>query len=266
MDTSAFYELCRIIYEKSGITLKEGKEALVNARVSKRLRALNLNSFEEYLDYLSLDKTGAEIINLLDVISTNVTKFFREEDHFSFLKEAVLKRLRLGQKRFRIWSCACSTGEEAYSIAMIMAETCRFDDCDWKILATDISTKVLEKAQNGVFHEDQIGKIPSSFKQDYFIKPTANDKFYQVKPLLRQKIAFARLNLSQPPFPMKGPLDAIFCRNVMIYFDNQVRKQLLEEIKRLMSPTGFLFVGSSESLTGLLSSFGNVRPSIYKIS
>lgn len=264
MDKNVFNKISDIIYKKSGIALGDNKESLVSARLSKRMRALNIHDHKEYLNYLVNEKTGEELVQLLDVISTNVTSFFRENHHFDFLSIEIAKWLKKGQRRFRIWSSASSTGEEPYTIAMTLLETFGVEFPDVKILATDISTKVLNKCLEGIYSEEKLKDVPKLLKDKYFIKLKKNDEiFFEVKENLRKMILFRRLNLSTTPFPMKGPMDVIFCRNVMIYFDNKVRKKLLDEFYRLLKPGGFLMVGHAESLTGLMCSLKAVSPSIY---
>lgn len=265
MKPETFTSFCRLVYEKSGITLKEGKEALVAARVSKRLRALHLNTFEDYLAYLEEDSSGNEIVYLLDAISTNVTSFYREAHHFQLLQKVMEGWVHEGQHRFRIWCAASSTGEEPYTLAMTMAEVCQKPGMDWKILATDISTKVLDLANAGAYRSEKVEVIPSQLRQKYFdcSKDAAGDKVFRAKPALQDHLLFRRLNLCETPFPMKGPMDFIFCRNVMIYFDNPVRQPLVNEFYRLLKRGGILCIGSSESLTGLKTDFQNLGPSTY---
>jgi chemotaxis protein methyltransferase CheR len=266
MDAAVFAQFREIVYKSSGIALSEGKESLVSARVAKRMRSLGLASHEEYLKYLRNDKTQAELVQLLDVISTNVTSFFRESDHFDFLTQLVSGWLAGGQRRFRFWSAASSTGEEPYTLAMVINEALRGYEVDWKILATDISTRVLDACRQGVYRQASIKTIPERLVKQYFeARKTGPDgeKEYAVKNELKSHISFQRLNLSTPPFPMNGPFDVVMCRNVMIYFDNHVRGNLLAEAYRLIKPGGFLMVGHAESLTGMMSRFKTVRPSIY---
>jgi len=263
MNRHTFDNFRRLVYEKSGINLGEKKEALVCARVGKRMRALGINDYKKYLEYLSEDESGREIVELLDAISTNVTYFFRENQHFELLRSLVREWADEGRQRLRIWSAACSTGEEPYSIAMILRESLNgFSDA--KILATDISTKVLEQALSGVYEKKHVEKIPRHLLSKYFVKKRAETgEFYHVKKDLRQMVTFGRLNLSVQPFPLRGPLDVIFCRNVMIYFDNNVRKRVLENMYSLLRPGGYLMVGHAESLTGLVSDFKRVESSVY---
>jgi len=259
-----FDEFARIVYEHSGINLKPGKEALVASRVSKRLRVLRIGSFGEYLEFLRRDTSGQELIHLLDSISTNVTHFFREQHHFEILKDKARQWMAAGQRRFRFWSAASSTGEEPYSMALVLDEVFGTTVTDWKILATDISTRVLTFAQAGVYPEERLEKMPGAYRSAFqCTRDQHGESLYALAEAFRKRVVFKRLNLSSPPFPMSGPLDMVFCRNVMIYFDNQVRRGLIAEIVRLLKPGGILCVGSSESLAGAGSSLRSFGPSAY---
>jgi len=259
LDPKTFRRFAELIYAKSGIKLGPQKEALVQARVRKRMRHLNVNSYKDYLNIVAEDATGREIVELLDAIATNVTHFFREERHFRFLSETLKKWSKAGQTRFRLWSAACSSGEEPFSMAMTVLESLPASS-DVKILATDISTKILAKAKQGEYLLRNIGKVSNAMLARYFTK---HGEECRINDSVRSLVRFARLNLAEPPFPMKGPLDAVFCRNVMIYFDNNVRRRLLAAIHDLLKPGGFLMVGHAESLSGQLSEFRSVEPSIY---
>ena len=262
MDKQTFESFRSVVYEMSGITLGPQKEALVSARVGKRMRALQIPTHADYLEYVLKDQSGKEIVQLIDAISTNVTSFFREADHFDFLRNAIDKWRGAGQQRFRLWSAASSTGEEPYTIAMTMREA--GSGCDVKILATDISTRVLEHCRRAEYTGERVESVPRALRARYFTAFKQGDaSMYRVSDELKRLIVFRRLNLSAPPFPMKGPLDVVFCRNVMIYFDNQVRTRLLNEVYRLLKPGGYLMVGHAESLTGMVSEFKTVKPSIY---
>ena len=264
MDRRTFDRFRRLVYEKSGIALGPGKEALVSARVDRRLRALGIDNYGTYLHRVTHDHSGEEIVQLLDAISTNVTSFFREPAHFEFLAQAMVEWQDAGQRRFRVWSAACSTGEEPYSIAITMLGAARSADLDVKILATDISTRVLETCRQGTYPQERLDGVPPALRDHYFTQDgSQNPPRYAVKDLLSRMIVFKRLNLSAPPFPMRGPLDVIFCRNVMIYFDRAVRVRLLQELWRLLKPGGYLLVGHAESLTAMMGEFDTVRPSIY---
>lgn len=274
MEQALFKRFIEIAYEKAGIALKEGKETLVSARIAKRKRALGIASDRVYLEYLENDESGEELVSFLDAISTNFTNFFRESDHFEEFTIALREWLKTGQKRFRVWCAASSSGEEPYSLAITMAEVLEAEEVDWKILATDISTKVLKMANEGLYEAKKVETIPKHVLHKYFAKefvrkakpdPEGDDKelFFRIKPFLREKIIFKRLNLAKPPFPMQGPLDAIFCRNVMIYFDNKVRQGVISESERLLKQGGLFITGHSETLTGIKTCLLPVRPSIY---
>lgn len=263
MDAKLFNQFKEIIKEQSGIELSQNKEALLTGRVGKRMRKLGIPDHKSYLKYLLDDENGDEMISLVDVISTNVTSFYREAVHFDFLKEQFKTWSTQGQKRFRIWSAAASSGEEPYTIAITALESLG-EKMDIKILATDISTVVLEKCNVGVYEEKKTEPIPPGLRSKYFIKQrNGDDNLYEVKPQLRKLMLFKRLNLTIQPYPMKGPLDVVFCRNVMIYFNSETRQKIISEIYRLTKPGGFLMVGHSESLTGLDTAFQIVKPSVY---
>jgi len=264
VDKRTFNKIREIVYEKSGISLREQKEALVSARVSKRMRSLGIADSRDYLKYVMEDESGAELVCLIDVISTNVTNFYREADHFDFLTDVFSNWVDDGQKRFRFWSAASSTGEEPYTMAITLLEVLKGRSVDLKILGTDISTIVLEKSRTGVYDAKKIEPVPQIFRERYFHKIKNNGSVeYAVKDFIKKLVVFKRLNLSMPPFPMRGPMDVIFCRNVMIYFDNVVRKKLIDEMYRLLKPGGYLMLGHSESLTGIPSDFKAVKPSVY---
>lgn len=264
MNITVFNKFRKIVYDKAGITLHEGKQSLVSARIGKRMRVLGIPDDKKYLEYVMADKTGTEIVQLLDVISTNVTHFFREDQHFQFMGEEVQRIVATGQNKIRIWSAASSSGEEPYSIAMTFLENSKGFRGDIRILATDISTRILKAAKEGTYSKEKVQKVPLMLRSRYFdVRAKEGEKAFVIKPSVSKHITFARLNLNEPPFPMHGPFDLVFCRNVMIYFDNTVRKRLLSEISRLLRPGGYLFVGHAESLTGMLCGLRTVKPSIY---
>lgn len=265
MDPDIFNQFRDIIYDRSGITLGPHKLALLSARLGKRMRALSLDRHEAYLKHLMDDQTGTELVQLLDAISTNLTSFFRETPHFELLTKLVTQWLDGGARRLRIWSSACSSGEEPYSIAITLHDLAQQYNADIKILATDISTRVLKHARDGIYDKTRLQQIPSMLRHSAFRPaPEAGKDKYEIMPHLKEMILFRRLNLVESPYPLKGPLDLIFCRNVMIYFDNKVREQLLGEFHRLLKPGGYLLVGHSESLTSCRHPFKSLRPSVYR--
>jgi len=265
MDVRTFNKLRTIIKEQSGIELNQNKEALMMGRVGKRMRKLGLPDYKDYLKFLLEDESGQEMIQLLDVISTNVTSFYREAVHFEFLKNLLRSWEDEGQSKYRIWCAAASSGEEPYTIAITVEEALRAKHRDVKILGTDISTVVLEKCVTATYEERKVEPVPRPMLSKYFIRHRdENGDSYEVVPELRSMMLFKRLNLTVQPYPMKGPLDIIFCRNVMIYFNNETRQKIINEMYRLIKPGGYLFVGHSESLTGLDTRFRIIKPSIYQ--
>lgn len=268
MNATVFRALRDLAYQQAGIHLGDEKVPLVASRVSKRLTALGLKSEQHYLDYLREDRSGAELVQFLDVISTNFTSFFREPGHFDELTQAIERWLEQGQTSFRIWCAASSSGEEPYTLAMVMDEATRATGGNWKILATDISTKVLALASAGRYAQKQLQPVRRDLVSQYFSKVAPADRsgeaVYEAVPKLKERLTFRRLNLAHPPFPMKGPFDAIFCRNVMIYFDERVRQGLVTEMERLLKPGGYLMIGHAETLNGLRMSLEVVRPATYR--
>jgi len=265
MDRDVFRRFCQLVHRHAGIRLKEGKEALVCARLNKRMRALGLTRFRDYLSLLEQDAGGSEVVQFLDLMSTNYTTFFREREHYDVLAEALRQWRGAGQRRFRIWSAACATGEEPYSIAMTMAQVCDDPSLDWRILATDISTRALQHARRGRYHARAMRSVGRQERLRYFlVDKEADPPCWSIRPEIAARVVFARLNLAVPPFPMRGPFDVIFCRNVMIYLDPEVRRALVSALEHLLCPGGLLMVGHAESLAGLTSRLGMVRPSTYR--
>ncbi|RJP30900.1 MAG: methyltransferase domain-containing protein [Candidatus Omnitrophota bacterium] len=265
MDITSFQQFQKIIYDKSGIALGPGKIALVSSRVRKRMHFLGIQDHRLYLQRVMEDENGEEIIQLLDVISTNVTYFYRQPDHYDFISHKLRHWMQKGQRRFRFWSTACATGEEPYSLAMKLLDSAADETVDMKILATDISLSVLQKGVEGVYEMEKLKTVPPEFRERFFNPcPTGKEPCYQIKPAIKQMVLFKHLNLSAPPFPMRGPFDAIFCCNVLIYFDDSVRKRLLHDINRLLRPGGYLFIGYSENIVRLIDDFKSVEPAIYQ--
>lgn len=255
----------KILHEKSGIVLSDNKQALVESRVNQRLKLLGMESYSQYLDFLAKDSSGEELVHLIDVISTNITKFFREPDHFSFLEEKVSRWAEQGHTRQRFWSAACSTGEEPYTMAMTLHPLVSKYNLDLKILATDISTRVLAHAQQACYPEDRLATVPAALKNKYF-RPVAGQPAgtFAVSQQLKQMMMFRRLNFTVMPYPIKGIFDVIFCRNAMIYFDRDLRSRMVQEFARLLKPDGILMIGHSETLIGMEQAYRTVKPSVYQ--
>jgi chemotaxis protein methyltransferase CheR len=264
MNAATFSKIREIVYETSGISLNQGKKSLVKARIAKRMKVLGLEDYGAYLSYVLEDKTGAEIQHMLDAISTNTTSFYREADHFSLIREVVREWLDLGRNTLRFWSAASSTGEEPYTLAIELKETIGNKPVTAKILATDISTKALLVAQRGSYPSDRISTVPKYLRTKYFIKrKQESELIFDVRDEVKNMILFRQYNLSNAPYPIPVDLDVILCRNVMIYFDMELRRKLAAECERLLKPGGYLLIGHAESLTGLTTSLERIKPSVY---
>jgi len=256
-----YEELCRRIYTLCGINLA-GKVELVEARLSKRVSTMNLKNYEQYFQFVDDDRSGKEQIWMIDALTTNKTSFYREIQHFDFMSQHILPNFE--GRQMRIWSAACSTGEEPYSIAVqVREELPKIETRDVKILATDISTKVLKLAHEAVYQDATLAPVPKAWRAKYFHAENAEKKTWRVTPDVRKMVRFARLNFLEE-FPMKGPFDLIFCRNAMIYFDKPTQTTLVNRFYDLLKPDGFLFVGHSESLNGAPHNFKYIQPAIYQ--
>ncbi|HSR36580.1 MAG TPA: protein-glutamate O-methyltransferase [Desulfurivibrionaceae bacterium] len=263
-----FQKFSALVYEKAGIYLKPEKKELLNARLGKRLRALGLDSFKEYYEYVMRDASGDELVQMIDVVSTNFTSFFRESSHFDLLQHRVLPEIVTAanrRKEISLWSSACSSGEEPYTMAMVVASFLETHP-GWKfrLMATDISTKVLAQAQRGVYPDERIAKVPPIYLKRYFQKGVGNSAGYvKVKEALQRHITFSRFNLMHE-FPWREELDVIFCRNVMIYFNRETQQELVAKFYRALVPGGYLFIGHSESITSLKHDFTQVDATAYQ--
>ncbi len=254
-----------LVHQASGISLHAGKKALLVSRLLRRLRALGLKSFRAYYDYIMEEGSGSEFTCMLDLISTNKTEFFREPRHFEFLRNHILSDLK-DQKEIRIWSAGCSSGEEPYSIAMTVYDLRRSPfPVDCKILASDLSTRVLTKARSGIYNAENLQDLPPELVRRHFIRERGDNlgKF-RMKPHLYSMIDFRRINLMDERYPIKSPLDAIFCRNVMIYFNRETQEQLISKLYRYLKPGGYLFIGSSEGVQQMKQPFSHVTSTIYR--
>ena len=261
-----FERISQMVKDLCGINLHTGKKELVKARLSRRLRALGMAGLDDYLEYVQRDGTGNELICMLDALSTNLTSFFREPDHFDYLRTVLAPEfVTKTSKRLRLWSAGCSTGEEPYSIAISLLESMpNLISFDTGILATDLSTRVLAKAKAGVYDPSRVSGLPKALLARYFVCTKERQGVaYQVAESVRRLIHFTRLNLMEP-WPVHGPFDVIFCRNVMIYFDKPTQAGLVERFWELLAPGGTLLIGHSESLTGVRHRFNYVRPTIYR--
>ncbi len=264
-----FRKISDMVYKHCGINLHEGKKELVRARLAKRLRLGGFRTFPEYMKHVMADETGKEFSTLIDSLSTNLTSFFREGQHFQYMREKLIPRMlerKRNERNFRVrcWSAGCSSGEEPYSIAMTLLEAIAGRGrWDVKALATDISTTILETAQKGIYAKERVAPVPPLQRNKYFtVRRKNGEELFEVGRSLRDVVIFKYLNLLKE-WPIKGPLDFIFCRNVIIYFDKPTQQRLINRYWNLLGPGGVLFTGHSESLTGIEHKFDYIQPTIY---
>ena len=258
-----FREIKSLLYRMAGIQLHDKKD-LVKTRLMKRMKTLGMRNFSDYMEYLKRDSSRRELAAMVDVLTTNKTSFFREPKHFEFLRRSILPELK-DIRRIRIWSAGCSSGEEPFSIAITLRESISdISRWDIKILATDISARMLAIAREAKYDSSKLEGVPSQILNRYFTRiKSGSSEIYRVNDDVRSMVQFARLNLMSR-WPMKGPFDLIFCRNVMIYFDNPTRERLIHRFWELLKPGGYLFVGHSESLAPLEHRFQYIQPAIYR--
>lgn len=260
-----FERFREVIYRESGIKLSPMKKALVQSRLMRRMRELRIGSFEEYYEYLQ-GNYNAEIIDLINCITTNKTEFFREAAHFDYLRNTVLPQYeKEKRKELRIWCAGCSTGEEAYTIGITLGEYYRGKEMPQiRILATDIDTRVLDTARRGVYRDESVRVMDESLLKRYFLRGTGdNAGYFRVKEDLGRLVTFRRLNLLDDVFPMKKKFNIIFCRNVVIYFDKDSQVKLFKQFYRYLEDDGYLFIGHSETLTSVSELFAFRGKSIY---
>ena len=260
-----FQYLRQLVNRETGIVITAAKREMVYSRLSRRLRALSLTDFEDYCRVLERDEQG-ELNAFINAITTNLTSFFREPHHFDHLQNIVVPDLlnkNAASRRIRIWSAGCSTGEEPYSIAIAMAEVLP-DDWDCRILATDIDTDVLMKAERGIYPLERVASLPQSRLKRWFSRGSGtNQGLTRVGPELREMITFRRLNLMEE-WPVNGPIDVLFCRNVVIYFDKETQRSIFDKFAERMAENSRLFIGHSESLFKITNRFELIGQTIYR--
>jgi chemotaxis protein methyltransferase CheR len=273
MSRREFNRLSEFIGDHCGIKMPPAKKILLESRLQKRLRILGIGSFDDYCNFIFHDQKGADELKLMiDAVTTNKTDFFREPIHFDYLTDTALpefanKRGVGDNKRFMVWSAGCSSGQEPYTLAIVLCEfAMKSPGFQFTIMATDISTRVLEKARLGVYDEGEISMMPLSLKQKYFLRSKDRDKGQvRVVPGLRSIIQFQRLNLMNECFPLpEASMDAIFCRNVMIYFERDTQNKLLGRFCRYLKTGGHLFLGHSESVQGFDLPLVRIASTIYR--
>lgn len=261
-----FKQLSSYIKANYGIHLKKEKKSLVTGRLQNVLINKGIKNFTEYYDYIISDKTGKAVTTLVDKITTNHTFFMREPSHFYYFRDNVMPSLKetVKDKDLRIWCAACATGEESYTLAMIIDEFFGKNKGMWdtKILATDISSKVLDIARKGIYSDSRIRPLPSNWKTNYFKK--ADDKNYIITDKIKDEVIYRKFNLMEKIFPFKKKFHVIFCRNVMIYFDNKTKDELIEKLYDITAYGGYLFIGHSEFIDRNRTKYKYVMPSVYR--
>jgi chemotaxis protein methyltransferase CheR len=261
-----FQQLSVYVKDNYGINLKEEKKALVSGRLHNLLVENNFSNYSEYIKYIMEDKTGSAVATLITKITTNHTFFMREANHFSYFKDTVLPYLKATEKTkdIRIWSAGCSSGEEPYTLAMIIDEFFGREKSLWdsKVLATDISDKVLDLAKRGIYSNEGMNTLPSSWKLNYFNK--VDNERSALLDRIRNEVIYRKFNLMDEPFPFKRKFHVIFCRNVMIYFDDKTKYKLINKFYDSMEYGGYLFIGHSESLNRQETRFNYIMPAVYR--
>ncbi len=265
LDDTEFNKIRQLIYKKAGISMSDAKRSLVAGRLRKRLVALDLNSYAEYYQFLRKDEQAGtgEMQRFIDLLTTNETWFFREEKHFEFLSQQIKNRPI--SKEISIWSAASSSGEEPYSIAMTMAQEMGLSS-PWKVLGTDISSEILTKARKGIYMKSKVKGLSNTLKRKYMLNGVRSYADYlAIVPELKRKVNFQSFNLQSSPLPSQK-FDFIFCRNVLIYFNQEDKKKVIHRLASCLKTGGYFFPGHSESLHGLYDELESVGPSIYQKS
>ena len=265
-EAEAFEYIIGLVYDSCGVCLHEGKHELIRARLGKRLRHYGMSTLSEYCEFLKHQENDDEITQVVDSLTTNFTNFLREEAHFKFLVEQALPTsIAPGQKQFNIWSAACATGEEPYSLGFYLMEFYPLiSGWNWRILATDISTRALGKAQQAIYPADRMQSVPYEWIRKYCQKGHKQwEGYFRIKPLITERIQFRHMNLLDD-YHISENFSVIFCRNVMIYFDRPTQERLVKKLIQVLIPKGYLIVGHAESLTGISGAIRCLRPSIYQ--
>ena len=273
MTQAEFSRFSEFIIGQCGIKMPPSKKIMLEARLQKRLKTLNISNFREYYDHVVGEGGQDELIHMLDAVTTNKTDFFREPVHFTYLAQTILpefneerERSNTGDKPFAVWSAGCSTGEEPYTLAMVLSEFAgAHPSFRFSITATDISTKVLDRAREAVYDAERVAAVPVAMKQKYLLRSKDPSKgVVRIGPELRSIVQFKRLNLMEEAFSFSEPVDAIFCRNVIIYFDRKTQEQLITRFCKVLKTNGHLFLGHSESIHGFTLPLRRLTSTVYR--
>jgi len=269
MDNESFERLSTYVTREYGIKLPLAKKSMLESRLNKKVKALGLNTYKEFLDFIFSDEgKHSELYNVIDLITTNKTDFFREAAHFHFLTNEHLPQLKTenGWNNLKIWSAGCSTGEEPYTLIMALEEfRKKSPNTTYSILATDVSTRVIQTAYQGIYDIEKIAPVPLELKRTYFLRSKSNPKLVRVRPEFRKKLQFKRINFMDGNYGLnKADYDIIFCRNVLIYFDKATQEKVILKFCSHLKPGGLLFLGHSESVIGMTLPLRQIRPTVYR--
>lgn len=269
MPDKVFERLSSFIYKAYGIKMPPAKKVMLQSRLQKRLREMNMNSYEDYCDFvLSKEGEALELVHMIDVVTTNKTDFFREPSHFDFLRQTVLPEFvarHKTKKTLKIWSAGCSSGEEVYTLAIVLSDFMEKNrNLDYSILGTDISSRILQKAVDAVYAEERIAVIPLETKRKYFLRSKNREKpIVRVIPELRKKASYQRLNFMDEFYTINESFDIIFCRNVLIYFDRETQEKVINRLCLNLKTGGYFFLGHSESITGMKVPLVQLKPTVF---
>jgi chemotaxis protein methyltransferase CheR len=260
-----FAKLSKFIYTQYGIKMPPEKKIMLQSRLQKRLRALCIYTFKDYIDYVFGGNNNDEVIHMMDVVSTNKTDFYREPSHFEYLKNILLPKLYETKKSIKLWSAGCSSGPEVYTLTIELSEFANtHPGFDFSILGTDISTLMLKKAYAGIYPEEMVEVIPLELKKKYLLKSKDKDKrLVRISEQLRRKVKFQRLNFIEDQFSVNEQFDIIFCRNVLIYFDRETQEKVINKLCNFLKLDGIFFLGHSESITNINVPLKQIKPTIY---
>jgi chemotaxis protein methyltransferase CheR len=273
MTQAEFARFSDFIIGQCGIKMPPSKKIMLEARLQKRLRVLGIPSFGEYYQHIHSENGRDELVHMLDAVTTNKTDFFREPVHFQYLVQTILPEALIEQegarqrdRPFFLWSAGCSTGEEPYTLAMVLSAFAQQHPAfRFSVMATDISTRVLDRARDGIYDEDRIATVPHELKQSYLLRSKDRGRsLVRIVPELRAAVQFKRLNLMEESFSFSEPLDVIFCRNVIIYFDRSTQERLISRFCRVLKPDGYLFLGHSESVHGFDLPLRRITSTVYR--
>jgi chemotaxis protein methyltransferase CheR len=268
MDAESFERLSSFVTREYGIKLPISKKPMLESRLNRKVQKLGLESYGKFVDYI-FSEAGRkeELFHVIDLITTNKTDFFREGAHFQFLQHEFMPMYcrQKNTHNLKIWSAGCSTGEEPYTIAMVMEEyKKKFQATTYSIVASDISVRALQKAYEGIYNIERIAPVPLEMKRNYFLRSKADPSIVRVKPEYRSRVQYRRMNFMDHNYQMNGDFDFIFCRNVLIYFDKENQREVINKLCKQLKPGGLLFLGHSESIVGMKFPLHQLKPTVYQ--